>query len=159
MSRIKDVLKALDDDIERKQLQKWTPYKSGEIKGLEHARWLLKLSTRHLHMAYPIMFPKNTVTNALTKDELILLHSFVGNVVLNTKFTEQEFDISRSSWAYGGRGWLKYNMGETWICYCVAWYHHRYKPGSHEGSPGIIMKAVLEEAVKWDGIETVLLNA
>jgi len=85
----------------------------------------------------------------LTKEDLKLLDDWVLPVMapqLGKQITREQFNTSYQSWAHGGRGWDRYQMGGTGVSHCIAWYQHVLRPGSHEWRPAIIMRAVLEVA-------------
>jgi hypothetical protein len=53
------------------------------------------------------------------------------------------YEVAYDGWARGGRGYGSLHQGGTGIMYLRQWYMFKYKPGSKEWRPSIIIKAVV----------------
>ncbi|MHA1285840.1 MAG: hypothetical protein ACTSPB_00425 [Candidatus Thorarchaeota archaeon] len=83
----------------------------------------------------------------LTKnDEVQKLDRFLSKFT----FTKKQYWYSYPQWGKGGKGWIGLGQGGTGIMKILCWYHHIYKIGSKEWRPKIIIKAVVEEAMKME---------
>lgn len=62
-------------------------------------------------------------------------------------FTRPDYESSYQFWVKGGRGWNRtFATGGTYTMKALMWYHHKYRPGSEEWRPTIIMSALCKAA-------------
>ena len=80
----------------------------------------------------------------ITKSELEIIEKAVKHMGENYVYTAEQRDTSYQQWNKGANKWGIAQQGGTGIMKMLQWYHHRYKPGSKEWRPTIIIKAVIE---------------
>lgn len=83
-----------------------------------------------------MMFP-------LSETEKQVVHAYLDQYI----FTKTNYEFSYQFWARGGRGWNRtFATGGTYTMKALMWYHHQFRPESHEWRPPVIMNALCEAA-------------